>query len=52
MAFYVPVGPRGVLFRIGTILTGVMGAFAYWRAFRRRALIAIPLPVIDGLSDR
>ena len=32
MAFYVPLGPRGVLFRIGTFLIGVLGGVVYWRA--------------------
>jgi hypothetical protein len=37
MPFYVPVGPRGILFRVGTVLTRVMGSWVYWRACRRRA---------------
>jgi hypothetical protein len=36
MAFYVAVGPRGLLFRVGMLLTGVMGPWTYWRASRRR----------------
>lgn len=36
MAFYVPVGPRGLIFRLGTALIGVMGSITYWRACRRR----------------
>lgn len=39
MPFYVSVGPRGVLFRIGTLLTGILGAWVYWRACRRRAAL-------------
>ena len=30
MPFYVPVGPRGILFRVGMIWTGVMGSLTYW----------------------
>jgi hypothetical protein len=39
MPFYVPVGPKGALLRIGMILTTTMGAFVYWRASRRRAAL-------------
>jgi hypothetical protein len=38
MSFYVPVGPRGFLFRAGTLLTGVMGSVSYWWSSRCRAL--------------
>lgn len=47
MPFYVPVGPRGFLFRIGTVLTGTMGAWVYWRASRRRAVWPIVPPLVD-----
>lgn len=40
MPFYVPVGPRGVLFLIGTMLTHSVGSWAYWRARRRRSALA------------
>jgi hypothetical protein len=36
MAFYVAVGPRGLLFRVGMILTGVLGPPTCWWASRRR----------------
>ena len=32
MAFYVPLGIRGILFGVGTFLIGVMGGWVYWRA--------------------
>ncbi len=38
MRFYVPVGRRGILFRIGMITTRVMGSWIYWRASRRRSV--------------
>jgi hypothetical protein len=38
MAFYVAVGPRGLLFRVGMIATGVLGPPTYWWASRRRHL--------------
>ncbi len=37
MRFYVPVGPRGIVFRVGMVLTGAVGAPTYWWASRRRA---------------
>ncbi len=58
MAFYVAVGPRGLLFRAGMILTGVMGSLSYWLASRRRtATLLTPgswpaaLPVAEAPSD-
>ena len=36
MAFYVPLGPRGIIFRIGTLLIGGLGSVIYGRAHRRR----------------
>ena len=44
MAFYVPLGSRGVLFRIGTGLIGVLGSWVYWRASRRRVMIGVSAP--------
>jgi hypothetical protein len=42
MPFYVPVGPRGAIFRCGNAMTNVFGGWTYWRALtrRRRATIA------------
>ena len=40
MAFYVKLGPRGVVFRVGTILIGCLGSWVYWRASRRRGMMA------------
>jgi uncharacterized membrane protein len=47
--YYVPVGPRGLLFRVGSFLTTVMGTWVYWRACRRRALLPSPTAVVEGL---
>lgn len=44
MAFYVPLGPRGLILRFGTMLLGVLGGFVYWRASRRRARLPLPRP--------
>jgi hypothetical protein len=38
VAFYVPLGCRGILLRIGTRLIGICGGFVYWRAWHRRRL--------------
>ncbi len=48
MAFYVPLGPRGVVFRFGTGLIGVLGTWVYWRASRRRGMMGGPklVPVL------
>ncbi len=39
MAFYVPLGPRGVLFRLGTFVIGVWGGLVYQLAYRRRPIM-------------
>ncbi len=44
MAFYVPIGPRGPIFRIGTVLIGLLGSMVYRRAHRRRRLAGPTLP--------
>ena len=45
MAFYVPVGPRGAIFRFGTFLIGVLGGASYWWASLRRTPIAPALSI-------
>jgi hypothetical protein len=48
MRYYVPVGPGGVFFRLGMVVTGMMGSVVYWRASRRRyaaRLTTLALPV-------
>ncbi len=40
MAFYVPLGPRGLVLRIGTFVIGIYGGLVYSLACRRRALLA------------
>lgn|GEM_PF-3102445 len=44
MPYYVPLGPRGLILRFGTMLIGVLGGFVYWRASRRRAASVLPWP--------
>ena len=43
MAFYVPLGPRGLLFRLGTFVIGIWGGLVYRLACRRRAIM-MPCP--------
>ena len=40
MAFYVPLGPRGLLFRLGTFVIGIWGGLVYGRG--------LPPPRPDG----
>jgi hypothetical protein len=51
VAFYVPLGPRGGVFRLGTFLIGIMGGMVYRKAYRRResAFInpTLPRPLLD-----
>ncbi len=49
MAYYVPLGLRGLILRIGTFLIGLLGSLVYRLASRRRASsvpIAQTLPVM------
>ena len=39
MAFYVPLGPRGLLFRLGTFVIGIWGGLVYRLAYHRRAIM-------------
>ena len=43
MAFYVPLGPRGLLFRLGTFVIGIWGGLVYRLAYRRRRIM-LPCP--------
>lgn len=53
MAFYVPLGPRGGVFRLGTFLIGIMGGLVYRQAYRRREVSfpnpSLPSPLLDTL---
>ncbi len=48
MAFYVPLGPRGIIFRLGTGLIGILGGWVYWRASRRRDPLSPPALVVEA----
>lgn len=52
MVFYVQLGPRGGVLRLGTFLIGIMGGLAYHQTYRRRktAFSNPTLPV--NLRDR
>jgi hypothetical protein len=43
VAFYVPLGPRGLLFRLGTFVIGIWGGLVYRLACRHRAIM-VPCP--------
>ena len=45
MAYYVPLGPRGILLRIGTRLIAVLNGLVYWHGCRRRRKTAAPSTV-------
>jgi hypothetical protein len=50
MRYYVPVGPGGPFFRVGMVVTGLMGSLVYWRASRRReaaSAVKLATPVGD-----
>lgn len=36
MPYYVPLGIRGVVLRVGTALIGVLGGLTYWWSSRKR----------------
>jgi hypothetical protein len=44
--FYVPLGARGFVLRLGTFLIGIFGGVVYRKAARRRALIP-PQPLLS-----
>jgi hypothetical protein len=53
VAFYVPLGPRGLLLRVGTFVIGILGGLTYGLACRRRRSLIRPIaqpitiPVLD-----
>jgi hypothetical protein len=49
--FYVPLGPRGFLLRVGTFVIGIIGAVVYRRAARRRALLPMAPPLPLALAE-
>jgi hypothetical protein len=46
VAYYVPLGSRGILLRIGTSLISVLNGWVYSRAYRRRRLSPLLIPVV------
>jgi len=52
VAFYVPLGPRGVLLRLGTFLIGVWGGLVYRVGYWRRSVtVHYPEPLVVPLPD-
>ncbi len=50
MSFYVSVGPRGILFRIGMIWTGVIGSLTYGWTNRHRPVMPVPRSLLQSSS--
>ena len=49
MAFYVPLGPRGLIFRLGTFVIGIWGGLVYRLAYHRRVIMVnSPRPILAG----
>lgn len=51
MPFYVSVGPRSILFRVGMIATGLMGSLSYWWTDRHRPTIPMPQSLPKAMTD-
>ena len=51
MGYYVPLGPRGILMRLGSLVLVVAGGLVYWRASLRRPGITAPLAAFPRASD-
>ncbi len=51
MEFYVPLGVRGLLLRLGTFVIGVFGGLVYRQAARRRELIPSNPPLSVALTE-
>ncbi len=50
MAYYVPLGPRGILMRLGSLVLAVAGGLVYWRASSSRP--ADPISILEySVSD-
>lgn len=52
MPFYVPLGSRGLIFRIGSFLTKIMGGVAYRKACRVRARAMVATPSATSAARR
>ena len=51
MAFYVKLGARGLIFRLGTLAIGIIGRAIYWKASRKRAAVPHPFPTCRSITD-
>jgi hypothetical protein len=49
--FYVPLGPRGLIFRLGTFVIGIWGGVVYRMASRRRMMVPIHQPLTISLPE-
>ncbi|APW59424.1 hypothetical protein [Paludisphaera borealis] len=54
MVFYVPLGPRGGVLRLGTFVIGILGGMAYRQTCRRRDMAfsnpTLPVHLLDALA--
>lgn len=51
MEFYVPLGIRGFVLRLGTFLIGILGDLAYHKAARRRQVMPADPPLALALAE-
>ncbi len=51
MEFYVPLGVRGFLLRVGTFVIGILGGVVYRKAARRRAQIPSNPSLSSALAE-
>ena len=51
MAYYIPLGPRGLLMRLGSLVLDIAGGLFYWRSSRRRPELPAPLTAFPRASD-
>jgi hypothetical protein len=51
VAYYVPLGSRGILLHLGTSLIGFFGGLVYWTGSVRRRISGIPLSVAVELPE-
>jgi hypothetical protein len=58
VAYYVPLGSRGLLLRVGTSLIDVLHGVIYWHSSQRRKMamplfsaeVVLPDPLVSGLE--
>jgi hypothetical protein len=51
VAYYVPLGPRGLLIGAGTCLLRIWGGLVYEVLRRRRVMLPVDAPLPVGFAD-